>query len=257
MIVRAIKTPKVQPGSADIFELLDSALSTVNEGSIVVVTSKVVSICESRTIPTEDTDKEELIHDEADLYYFPDTEDGRHRYHFTIVHNTLIPASGIDESNGDGHYILWPRDPQKTANQICRHLKKRFDLKQLGVLITDSTIFPSRWGTLGIAIGYSGFSPVRNYIGEKDIFGREMNVSKANVAGGLAATAVLAMGEGAEQTPIALIEDIPFVDFKDTDPSQEEVDGYYVSPLNDEPFTPFFNSVAWLPGAKGKLESTR
>ena len=118
------------------------------------------------------------------------------------------------------------------------------------MLITDSTIFPSRWGTLGVAIGYSGFSPIKNYIGENDIFGKEMKVSKSNIAGGLASAAVLIMGEGDEQTPIAIIEDVPFVDFQTADPSPEEVSGYYVSPLEDEPFVPFFNSVPWLPGTR-------
>ena len=118
MIVQAVKTVKVRPNETTIFELLDSSLPSIQERSIVVITSKVVSICEGRTVPAATVDKEELIRREADLYFFPNTEDGKHRYHFTIVNNTLIPASGIDESNGDGHLVMWPKDPQKKASQI-------------------------------------------------------------------------------------------------------------------------------------------
>ena len=36
-----------------------------------------------------------------------------YRYHMTLTikQGMLIPTAGIDESNGDGYYILWPRDP--------------------------------------------------------------------------------------------------------------------------------------------------
>jgi F420-0:gamma-glutamyl ligase len=243
MLVKAIKTPPILSGSMSIFELLDSALSTVDEQEIIVVTSKVVSLCENRTIPVGSIDKEQLIYREADLYCVPN--DNAHQYHYTILNNTLIPASGIDESNGNGNYVLWPSDPQASANQIRLYILKRFQIKQVGVIITDSTIFPSRWGTLGMAIAHSGFSPVKDYIGTSDIFGRTLAMSKANIAGGLAAAAVLCMGEGAEQTPIALIEDVAFVEFQTEDPSSEERAGYYVSPLNDAPFAPFFNSLPW------------
>ena len=34
----------------------------------------------------------------------------------TMKNNILIPGAGIDVSNGNGYYTLWPRNPQKTAN---------------------------------------------------------------------------------------------------------------------------------------------
>ncbi len=253
MVVKPIKTQPVLADSISIYELLDAALADLHERNIVAITSKIISLCENRTIPISQIDKKQLIHQEADLYYSPEPQKDDYRYHFTIVNNTLVPASGIDESNGNGDYVLWPEDPQKSANQIRHYLMEHFHLKEIGVVITDSTIFPSRWGTLGMAIGYSGFSPVKNYIGLPDLFGRPLKVSKANIAGGLAASAVLVMGEGSEQTPIALFEDVPFVDFYSNDPSLEEIEMYYVSPLKDEPFAPLFNSADWLPGNKNKV----
>jgi len=144
---------------------------------------------------------------------------------------------------------LWPEDAQKTANQIREHLVKKFKVKKVGVVITDSTSTPLRLGTTGIALGFSGFEPLNDYNGTKDLFGRPFEVSWANVAGGLAAAAVLAMGEGTEQTPMALIKDVPFVKFKTTNPTKEELAGFNI-PINDDLFAPFLNKVKWLHGTK-------
>lgn len=244
MIITTVKTPKVVANQISIFQLLDSTLTELHEQDIVVITSKIVSLCEGCVVPIGSVDKEQLIYQEADLYHIPGT-DKHSTYQYTIVKNTFIPMAGIDESNGDGYYVLWPKDPIDSANQVRAYLRKRFKLGQVGVVITDSTIFPSRWGTMGIAIGHSGFAPINNYIGARDLFGRTLKVSKANVAGGLAAAAVLCMGEGAERTPIAVISDASAVEFHDTDPSPDECAEYYISPLDDQPFAPFFGSVRW------------
>jgi len=253
MIVKAIKTPKILPYTNTISSVIGAAITELKDGSILVVTSKIVSICENRVVPTDQADRDELIRRESDLYYKPNAELGQ-RYNFTIAHNTLIPASGIDSSNGNNNYILWPKDPQTSANSIRHYLKKHYGVNKIGVIITDSTIGLSRWGTLGIAIAHSGFSPINNYIGKEDLFGRELTLSKSNVAGGLASAAVVVMGEGSEQTPLAIIEDIPFVNFASSDPSPEKLSGYYVSPLKDEPFIPFFSAVEWHVGGRSNAD---
>lgn len=248
--MRPVRTDRVTAGSISLLQFLDTALPTLHERTIVAVTSKVISLCDRRVVLVEGSDREELIRQESDLYYFPEPSNTTYRYHFTISHNTLAPAAGIDTSNGGGYYVLWPEDPHKSANLICAYLRQRFGLREVGVLVTDSTVFPSRWGTMGIALGYSGFFPTKNYIGTKDLFGKDLLLSKSNVAGGLASAAVVAMGEGAEQTPIAIIEDVPFVAFNERAPSDEELAGYYVSPLEDPPFAPFFRSARWENGGR-------
>lgn len=77
-----------------------------------------------------------------------------------------------------------------------------------------------------------------------------ITLSKANIAGGLASAAVAVMGEGSEQTPLAVINEVPFVDFISNDPTSQELAGYYVSPLEDEPFMPFFGAVQWNKGGR-------
>jgi len=125
-----------------------------------------------------------------------------------------MPSAGIDESNSNGFYILHPKDLQETANKIRIYLCKRFKLKNVGVLITDSKTTPLRWGTTGVALAHSGFLALNDYIDTPDIFGRKLKVTKVNISDGLAAAAVLVIGEGREQTPLAIISETASVKFQ-------------------------------------------
>ena len=51
----------------------------------------------------------------------------------------------------------------------------RFSLKNVGVIITDSRTTPLRWGVTGFSIAYSGFEPLKNYIGTKDILEKDLS----------------------------------------------------------------------------------
>jgi F420-0:gamma-glutamyl ligase len=64
----------------------------------------------------------------------------------------------------------------------------------------------------------------------------------------LASAAVVVMGEGTEQTPIALIEDVPFVRFQDNDPSADELKSFFLSHMEDDLFEPFLKNAPWQPG---------
>lgn len=241
-----VKTRKVTADTVTVEEFLDESLGELAEGSIVVISSKVVAICEGRIVPMDSIDKDELIKKEAD-HYLP-ARLGEYGYHFTITHKTLIASAGIDESNADGNYVLWPADPQKSANAIRLYLKQRFGLKNVGVIITDSTCTPMRIGTLGISIGHSGFAALRDYRGQPDLFGRPLQVTNSSIAGGLAAAACLLMGEGSEQTPIVILEDLSFVAFQDRDPTLEELEEYYIKNKDEDLFAPFLNAVRWQQG---------
>lgn len=247
MRVTPVKTVKITPGSVGLFDLLDQFVDTITDKSILAVTSKVVSLCENNVIALSDTDKEKLVVNESDLY-IPHSL-SKYGHHFTITNNTLIPMAGVDESNGDGHYILWPKNAQKTANDIRQYLSKRFNIKQIGVVITDSTCQPLRRGTTGIALAHSGFLALHQYIGQPDLFGRPFGVTQANIAGGVAASAVLAMGEGAEQTPLCILEDLPFVNFQNRNPAPAELDEIRI-PLEDDLFEPFLSRVKWRQGRR-------
>ena len=194
MIINSIKTKKIKPYKEDIFSILDKYLLSMPEKSILAVSSKIVAICEGNVVSKEGIEKDKLAQTEAD-YYLPRRE-SKYGYLLTIKNNILLPCAGIDESNGAGYYVLWPKNPQKSANEILDYLKKRFNRQKIGVIITDSKTTPLRWGTTGVAIAYSGFLPLKDYIGKPDIFGHTLMVTKANIMDALAVAAVLVMCAG-------------------------------------------------------------
>ncbi|MCL5970508.1 MAG: coenzyme F420-0:L-glutamate ligase [Patescibacteria group bacterium] len=247
MKISALKTNKIDSNRhPDLFSILNRYLRTLKERSVLVITSKIVSICEGRVIKIGTTDKIELIHQEAEYYLPPDNI---YNISLTIKNNLLAPTAGIDESNGNGYYILWPKNPQKTANCVRSYLQNRFNLHQVGVVITDSKTTPLRWGTTGIALAHSGFAALKDYIGNKDIFGRKLKVTKANIMDALASAAVVVTGEGNEQTPLAIIEDVPFVKFQNRNPTNKELKDLKIA-LKDDLYGPLLTSVPWK---KGKI----
>ena len=245
MKVSALKTERIIAGQITLIELLDKYLDNFLENSVLVITSKVVSICENRVVPIGSVDKETLLKQESS-YYLPGTF-SKYNYHFSVTNNTLIAFAGIDTSNGNGYYILWPSDSFGISNDVREYLLKRFNIKNAGVLIVDSSSSPMRIGTIGIALGFSGFKPLNDYIGQPDLFGKPFALSRANVAGGLASSAVLVMGEGVEQTPLAIIEDVPFVEFVQRSPTKEELATMQTS-IDDDLYGPFLSKVEWLKG---------
>jgi F420-0:gamma-glutamyl ligase len=246
MKVNAVHTRKVTPGCCTLFELLDESLPQLPERSIVAITSKVVSLCEGRAVPVAETDRDALVEQEAQ--YFLPPRLSKYHYCFTITRHTLVESAGIDQSNGGGYYVLWPRDPQATANAARRHLATPAG-RAVGVIIIDSVSRPFRLGTNSIAIGFSGFAPLHNYAGEPDLFGRRFRVQRSDLVDGLATAAGVVMGEGSEQTPLAIIEDVPFVRFRHTDPTDEELATLRIS-VADDLYAPFWKSVHWRPGGQ-------
>ncbi len=245
MNITALRTEKITRGES-IFHILDRAVREMPEKSVLAITSKIVAISEGSTMSKEGTAKEELVMQEADSYLPSHTQ---YNVTLTIKNGILIPSAGIDESNADNQYVLWPRDAQRSANAVREYLIRRFGLKQVGVIITDSKTTPLRWGTTGIAIAHSGFQALNSYIGKPDLFGRTMKMSKANIMDGLAAAAVVVMGEGDEQTPLALIEDIPFCQFQDRNPTEEELRELRIE-LEDDLYAPLLKGVEWKKGKK-------
>lgn len=247
MIITPIKTARLTANSTTLLKLLDEVIADVPERSVLAITSKIVSLCEGSVIPFEQTDKEKLVVDESD-YYLPAAL-SKYGHHFTITNNTLIPMAGADESNGGDMYVLWPRNAQKTANEVREYIQQKYGLKEFGVIITDSTSHPLRRGAIGIALAHSGFRALNNYVGKPDLFGRPFAVSQADIAGGLAAATVLQMGEGSESTPMAVVSDVPFITFQDRNPNDEELADMYVS-LEEDLFAPFLANVQWQKGKR-------
>jgi F420-0:gamma-glutamyl ligase len=169
-----------------------------------VVTSKIVALAEGRFMAKADLKtKAKLIRQESD-WAVPT----KHVW-LTIKEGQFMASAGIDESNAHGKMILLPQNSFQTAAAIRNHFKKKYHLENLGVIITDSHCLPLRAGIVGMAVGYAGFQGIKDYRGTPDLFGRKLKISQVDIADSLATAAVLMMGEGREQQPLAIITAAP------------------------------------------------
>lgn len=204
-----IKTRIFQPPQYDLFAVLDEALDNIQEGDIIAISSKVVAIHEGNCLPIEGVDKKMLVAQEAELS-IPRT---CWSSPLTVKHNAFIGTAGIDESNADGHYILLPKNPFASAQRIHTYITKRFAVKDIGIVITDSHSAPLRRGAMGVAIGWWGFMPTINHVGKPDLFGRAFKIEVSNIVDALAAGAGIVMGETDECQPVVIIRGTPDVTF--------------------------------------------
>ena len=251
MIITPIKTRVLVPPQDDLLPAIGDALSCLEENSVLAITSKVVSIWQGQCVPKEKfLDKDELIKKEADRFLPREVAPNRWVMH-TIKNNLFIASAGIDESNARGHYILWPKNPKETAQELWQWTREKYRVQNLGIIITDSHSNPLRRGTLGIALAYYGFVPIKDYRGELDIFGREFVMEAADIADAFAAAAVVTMGEGKETMPVAVITDIPFVEFIDKPYTPEKPFSEFEIEEKDDIYYPLLSSLPWKKGEGG------
>lgn len=111
-------------------------------------------------------------------------------------HGFLCANSGIDVSNVDGghHALLLPEDPDRSAANLRRALKKRTGVS-IPVIITDSFGRPWREGLTDFAIGIAGMKPQRDDRGRRDSHGYKLKASVEAIADELAGAAGLVCGK--------------------------------------------------------------
>ena len=120
-------------------------------------------------------------------------------------HGFVCANAGIDESNvGEGLATPMPLDADKSAFEIREFLEKEFG-EEIAVIITDTQGRAFRFGAIGTSIGCSGISPLWKRMGEKDLYGRELETTEIATADELAAAASLIMGQADEGLPVVII----------------------------------------------------
>lgn len=124
-------------------------------------------------------------------------------------HGFVCANAGVDQSNvqGDTALIL-PVDPDKSARLLMSAIKKKTG-KEIAVVITDTFGRPFREGQTNVAIGVAGISPVKSYIGLRDMYGRKLRVSEIAIADEIASAAELVMGKS-QGVPVAIIRGYGF-----------------------------------------------
>lgn len=242
MEVIAFSIDLLRPPKDDLFSKIKASALTLEEGDVVAISSKVVSIHEGRCVERDFTKKDELVKQEADLY-LPREEMRDGAVVHTITNGILIPSAGIDPLGQ--YYVLWPENPQKSADELLSWFKKEYNIKNLYLIMTDSRSVFLRKGVVGIALAWAGFEPLYSNKNRVDLMGINSGGSQTNIPDSLAAAASFVMGEANERTPLVRMRHVPFIGDK-----EHVSDDAFASAIEEDLFEPFLKNVPWQKGSK-------
>jgi len=221
--------PEIRPGD-DLAALLDES-ADVRDDDVVCVASTVVSKAEERQADLDDFPAGERAHGIAERIGDLTDEEKDPRFAQAVIEesaelvmecpfllattrfgHTTVNA-GIDRSNvPDAELLLLPEDPTASAEAIRSGLDA-----DPAVIVTDTSGRPFRHGQRGVALGWAGIPASRDWRGEQDRDGREMDVTVQSVVDELAGAANLVTGEGDGGTPVAVVRDFDFGDHDGSD----------------------------------------
>lgn len=219
-----IKCNLILPGdsiTSRLVEALSGANLGLKNGDIIAVASKVVSLSERNIFSLSDVkptisarrlarrfglspEFAQVVLDESDAVY-----GGVHGVLLTLKNGDAVANSGFDRKNSpDESVIPWPVNSRRSAETIRKIVSRKLG-KRVGVVIVDSRVTPLRLGTTGVAIACSGFRPVRDDRGRRDLYGRLVLITLQSLADGIAGAAHLLMGETRERIPFVLVRGAP------------------------------------------------
>ena len=200
--------PEVRPG-ADLAALIAEAVD-LQDGDVVVVTSKIVSKAEGRLLPAG-------VDREAARLAAVASETVRvvaRRGASTIAqtrHGLVMAAAGVDASNvADDEIALLPVDPDASA-RLLRDRLAALTGRAVAVVVSDTMGRAWRIGQVDNAIGSAGLAPIRDARGTADTFGNVLEVTEIAVADELASAAELVKGK-AEGIPVAVVRGLALPD---------------------------------------------
>ncbi|MFT4229910.1 MAG: coenzyme F420-0:L-glutamate ligase [Microbacterium sp.] len=195
--------PEIREGDDLCTLIARSANGALRDGDILVVTSKIVSKAEGRTI--EACDREDAI--TAETVRVVASRTGANGHVTRIVENRLgivAAAAGVDASNTPhGTVLLLPVDPDASARALATRLRAQPGV-EVGVLISDTLGRAWREGQTDAAIGAAGVHVFEDLRGGTDAEGRPLVVTMPCVADELCAAADLVKGKAA-RLPVAVV----------------------------------------------------
>jgi len=217
-----IKTPIIKEGDDPVSIIIDNIPVKPREGDVLVVATKPLLLAYSKYFDARNRDLEisaeakELAEDyeldevtsELIVRYSDEILGGTKGFVLSDVEGVVLPNGGIDRKNiGRKKYALPYTAVKDKAKEFYSKIFKLYGVR-IGVIISDSSVYPLRLGTRAIAVVTYGFIPVRKYVGDLDLYGVSIKYTYMNIADELASAAHLAMGEGDERVPAALIRGV-------------------------------------------------
>lgn len=194
--------PEIQPGDDLVALIAAAADADLEDGDILVVTSKIVSKAEGRIVVAND--REEAITAETVRLVASRSHPGGVT---RIVENRLgivAAAAGVDASNtADGTVLLLPIDPDASARSIAEGLRLLTGAN-VGVILSDTLGRPWREGQTDVAIGAAGVHVLDDLKGSTDAAGKPLSVTMPCIADELAGATDLVKGK-ATGCPVAVV----------------------------------------------------
>jgi len=227
--------PDIKPGD-NLVTLVGGALAPLGlqDGDILSCAHKIFSKAEGQIIALDDVTpsprakelahelnkdprKVEVILSESSrvvkTFKHPHQNEGvmicQHRLGF-ISANAAVDESNVEAQNC---VIVLPKDPDASAIAFRDGLSERFSVR-LGVVITDTFGRPWRLGQVNVAIGLAGVPATVHEGGNRDAYGRELEVSEPAFADEIATASGLVVGKAA-RTPVVRIRGLQWNETKD------------------------------------------
>ncbi|MDN3355516.1 coenzyme F420-0:L-glutamate ligase [Actinomadura sp. DC4] len=187
--------PEVREGD-DIAALI--AAADLRDGDIVVVTSKIVSKAEGRTLVADDREKAIDAETVRVVARRGDTRIVQTRQ------GLVLAAAGVDASNTEpGTVLLLPVDSDASARRIRAGLLSQAGVR-VGVIVSDTLGRPWRLGLTDAAIGAAGMRPLDDLRGRTDSYGNLLEATMTSVADEVASAAELVKGK-LSGVPVAVV----------------------------------------------------
>jgi coenzyme F420-0:L-glutamate ligase/coenzyme F420-1:gamma-L-glutamate ligase len=121
-------------------------------------------------------------------------------------HGFVCANAGVDQSNASaepGELVLLPEDPDGSSARLRSGIESARGVRP-AVVIADSFGRAWRLGQTDVALGAAGLTPLDQWIGRPDAFGRELHVTSIAVADSIAAAADLARAKDSLE-PVVLV----------------------------------------------------
>jgi coenzyme F420-0:L-glutamate ligase/coenzyme F420-1:gamma-L-glutamate ligase len=194
--------PEIAAGD-DLAGLLGDAVDgSLEDGDILVVTSKILSKAEGRQVAA--ADREDAITAETVRVVASRAHAGGVTRIVENRQGLVLAAAGVDSSNTpDGTVLLLPEDPDASARALCAALRDRFGVR-LGVVVSDTLGRPWRLGQTDLAIGAAGVTVLDDLRGSTDAQGRRLEATIVAIGDELASAAELVKGK-ADGRPVAVV----------------------------------------------------
>ena len=202
--------PEVRPG--DDVAALVARTCALQDGDVVVVTSKVLSKAEGRLVRVPAGADREQVRQAA---VAEETVRVVARRGSTVIaedrRGLVLAAAGVDASNVRPDEIaLLPLDPDASARGVRDRLRELTGAR-VAVVVSDTLGRPWRVGQVDQAIGAAGLAPVRDARGTTDTHGAVLEVTEIAVVDELAAAAELVKGK-ADGVPVAVVRGLDLPD---------------------------------------------